>query len=910
MSKVNNKKVIHHIADNTRKASKGRNIVSILAIMLTTLLFTSVFTVGGSIISKQQESTMRQVGGSSHAEYKYLTMDEYETVKSDSELKEVSYRIIVGNVINEKLTKLHTEASYYEDLNAKFSYCYPEYGTMPQKENEIVTSDLVLEALGVPCELGQEVTLIFDIGGKIVEENFVLSGYYRGDTMSNAQIVAVSKAYQEKVTPLKENSVMSDTWMTEEDYTGRIMADFNFKSSLNLEQQLNALLERCGFPETVSSGINWAYLGGEMDLEVILLAAVLLGVILLSGYLIIYNIFYINVFAEIRHYGLLKTIGTTGHQLKKIVRRQAYMLSLVGIPIGLLFGAGVGKIILPVIMGQLNFSGTINTQVELNGWIFAGSAVFSFFTVYISCIKPCRMAAKVTPVEAVKYSEASDNIKKEKFAAETEKEKTAFETGKGIKSGTKAKKNKLIKTGIEKRRETEIVKKRVGKITPETLAFQNVKRSRKKMIIVVVSLSLSLILLNSVYSLIRGFDMEKFASTMAVTDFSVCDATLDNVSVDTGARVIDGVTEEFEAELNRQKGIEEIGNVYLEGNEYSPVFTEEDWAKIEERILDNPVVSEEFGQLFGDAPGTTVEQYLENIRINRDIDGEVYGIGELIMEKLENVEGELDWEKFRTGDYVITTRYESLGESDTVVNYFYPGEKVTVYNADGEAKEYEVMAVADMPYVCGFQVYRSFNCNYILPEEEFLEFMGARRPMRTLFNVNPEYEEEIETWISNYCENINPNLDYTSKATILEEFDSMKQMYGIVGGLLALILALIGILNFINTMVTSVLSRKQELAMMEAVGMTGKQQTRMLVWEGIYYAAFTFVAAILLGGILNAAVVRQIGSAYYFFTWHFTVTPILVCIPAVLAVVILVPAICYRKIQKVSVVERMRTSSE
>ena len=111
------------------------------------------------------------------------------------------------------------------------------------------------------------------------------------------------------------------------------MVDFNFKTSFNLKKQLEELNKRIGFEEK-STGVNWAYLGMKADAETVVLIVVMLGIILVSGYLIIYNIFYINVFGDIRFYGLLKTIGTT-------VRKQANLLSLAGIPIGLILGAVV-----------------------------------------------------------------------------------------------------------------------------------------------------------------------------------------------------------------------------------------------------------------------------------------------------------------------------------------------------------------------------------------------------------------------------------------------------------------------------------------------------------------------------------------------------------------------------------------
>lgn len=870
MHKVKNAKVIRRIADKTRKAGKTRNLIAILAIALTSILFTTVFTVGGSLIEKQQEATMRQVGGSCHAGFKYLTQEEYDIVKQDAALKEISYRIVVGNVVNEELKKLHTELSYYEDQNARASFCYPQVGNMPQKKDEIVASDLVLKALGVPCEIGTKLSLTIDIGGVIREDTFTLSGYFPGDTVSQAQIVAVSKEYANEVAPTPTTSAMGQS-IDSSQYPGRIMADFNFATSMNLEKQTADLISRCGFPEDMDIGINWAYMGGNLDPTTVFLVLILLTVILISGYLIIYNIFYINVFQDIRYYGLLKTIGTTGKQLRKIVRRQAFMLSLYGIPIGLLGGIIIGKLILPVVMGTLNVgSSVINTEVRLNVWIFAGSALFSLITVYISCIKPCRIASKVSPVEAIRFTEGQ-NI--------TDKARTKRKFGRATNNKT--------------------LEKKTHKVSPKEMALQNVKRNKKKVVIVVASLSLALVLLNSIFSLVNSFDMDLFVANMTVSDFSVADATVDNLSVNSDAIVMDGVTVEMEKALQAQKGVEEIGNVYLEQSDLQ--FTEEDFSKIEERILDNPQLRGSLEALFGD----DTDQYIEYLK-NREafISGKTYGIGDMIVKKLENVEGEVDLEKFSTGNYVIVGHWV-LSELENTL-FFEPGETVTLFNANGESREYEILAVADLPYACEFQHYGAIECNYLLPEQEFLDFIGQRQPMRTLFDVEPEHEAAIEQWISDYCENVNSDLAYNSKAQIVREFDAQKNMYAMVGGLLAFILAIIGILNFINTMSTSILSRKQEFAMMEAVGMTGKQLRDMLCYEGTFYALLTGIFSLILGGLLNMTVIRSIGSELFFFRWKFTVMPILICIPILFILVLWIPTVCCKNMRKTSVVERMR----
>lgn len=75
----------------------------------------------------------------------------------------------------------------------------------------------------------------------------------------------------------------------------------------------------------MASNANWAYMSQSASSDpanIIGIGAALL-LILVTGYLIIYNIFQISVIRDIRYYGLLKTIGTTGRQIKKILRRQA-----------------------------------------------------------------------------------------------------------------------------------------------------------------------------------------------------------------------------------------------------------------------------------------------------------------------------------------------------------------------------------------------------------------------------------------------------------------------------------------------------------------------------------------------------------------------------------------------------------
>ena len=102
----------------------------------------------------------------------------------------------------------------------------------------------------------------------------------------------------------------------------------------------------------IESNVNWSYISGSFGSDPVTAAGAVIALLLIifTGYLIIYNIFRISVVKDIRFYGLLKTIGTTGRQIRQIIRRQALVLSCVGIPLGLAVGYVIGCGLVPVVM--------------------------------------------------------------------------------------------------------------------------------------------------------------------------------------------------------------------------------------------------------------------------------------------------------------------------------------------------------------------------------------------------------------------------------------------------------------------------------------------------------------------------------------------------------------------------------
>ena len=178
--------------------------------------------------------------------------------------------------------------------------------------------------------------------------------------------------------------------------------------------------------------------------------------------------------------------------------------------------------------------------------------------------------------------------------------------------------------------------------------------------------------------------------------------------------------------------------------------------------------------------------------------------------------------------------------------------------------------------------------------------------MTYLFNTTDEAEAGMESFLGSYTESVQPLYDYESRASYVAEFEGFRSMFMTMGGALSLIIGLVGVLNFINAVLTGILTRKRELAVLQSVGMTGKQLKIMLVFEGLYYTLLALAASLALTVCLGPLVGNTVGEIFWFFTYRLTVLPIAAILPVFLALGALVPLWTYRAVSKRTIVERLR----
>ena len=172
--KVSNRKCIRRLGFRSMKAARTRNVIAILAIALTTVLFTSLFTIAASINYSFQQENFRQAGGDMHGTIKNLTWEQVEELRDDPLIVESGARMFLGMPEDIPFHKSHVEVSYLESQEAPHYFCVPEVGSLPAEgTNQIATDTHVLSLLGVEPEIGAEVSFSFYIDQSTPDKKLV-----------------------------------------------------------------------------------------------------------------------------------------------------------------------------------------------------------------------------------------------------------------------------------------------------------------------------------------------------------------------------------------------------------------------------------------------------------------------------------------------------------------------------------------------------------------------------------------------------------------------------------------------------------------------------------------------------------------------------------------------------------------
>lgn len=623
-----------------------------------------------------------------------------------------------------------------------------------------------------------------------------------------------------------------------------------------LEEQAVQLLQEEGLRD-ISYTVNYAYHKNGLKYAFQQAAPyyIITLLVIVCGCLMIYSIMRIAVHQNLHFYIQVKTLGVTPRQVSRIIFGQAGLLCILGIPFGWCIGFLLHMLIVPYIV--VGIENPVFYFLEF--WPFAASALLTWVITMTACYLPVRSLGAMLPAEA----------------------------------------SVLVQPVYSERKRGRRIYRRS---TVPGLAWNFVRSHCGRGILAVMSLLLALLMVCSIWIKYHSYDEQLYLEQVMMSDIVVAD----RMAVASYQRYDPrhhGIDEAWIGQLEARDEVLEIGSIR----------TVEEVMQADEQLLE--AVSDFYNstgrlgiprrdEMEGD-PGWT--DALERLEQEKEYTALVVGVSGLTQQLVCNetlvIDGAYDEDLWESGEYVI-----AKGAIDaTEVSAMPAGGKVRI-----RGKEFTVMM--QIPGLSGFPLGNNsqdstLGLGYYLPEHVFEELYPDAGIRQVMINIDIDRQEQFEAYLTAAFEH-EKDIAYILRSDYQRRFRSgrMSSLAAeiIVGG----VLLLIGLLNFTNVLVTGTVVRQRELAVYQSLGMTRGQITRMILMEGLFYAAMT--AGILIPFVTGAmwwGLPALFGASdeSWIMSYHFSLTPLWLTLLAAVLLAALVPLACMLFGDRRSVTESLRS---
>ena len=835
-----------------------RTIFVAVAAVLTSILYMTVISISYCILDSTQLSRMLAAGSDFHA---FVSDTGYslsgETLRREIQnAPEVSEAFLLGM---ERAFSTDTACTYSEnqgmdivftDSEKSLSHLFmtPTEGQFPKSQDEIMLYEGAFSAVSV----GDYVQLTYDCpNGETNEKIYTVSGFY--DCDADRPFPAV--------TLYDKNTVQ------ELDIAVEVM--IRFYSSFGIDRRLEAVTERLGDWELpgvdVDSQINYAYAAADLGEFFrpgnVLLILCVVAVVFFAAFLLIYNIFSISLAQDMRTFGLLRVIGMTHRQMKKLTYAQITLIGCASLPIGLLLGYFIGfRLLSPVFM---SLSGK-TLPYRFSPWIVLISTGLTSFTLFFSALRPLKRIKKMTPVQSVSAEPEEDCNRK------------------------------------DRRREIPA--------SPRSLALAGIRRSRGRMLITSLSAMVSVLLFVIVGGLVDGYVGSTFDRLGRFDiDLSLVCQVDDVVGISDVPPSFQSTS--FRAAIEPDV-IEKLASSDAVKEMYLLRFE-----RISAEI--SPLLEEKIRAYLAQQEDVFVQQEYQDILDIGVINSVVLGIPDelcqyIVVSKEMGKPVYCNEEELRGGGHVLCISTADNGLSFGTMQLF-TGD---ILSSDALGMNYEVIA-AELPYgiytalgeICSYTYIPAWDeALFLLPMSVFEKEFHDAPVFTVLANAKESMEETLREEVQEYTDGRGMDISGISyfyrtagKLNELAELRVRLAAIRLTGYSLCGIIFLIGLLNMVNSALTSMVLRRREFAMLETVGMTRAQLRKMLLYENSVGGVFG-LASFVVGSVLSGAMLTQ--------AFGVDVAPI--SFPAIVILLFLFAAggvtaeLSYRILTKTSLTERVR----
>lgn len=394
---------------------KSKNILIGIAIILTTLLLFVIPSIGKDMV-EVNFAVINKIYPTWHALYRNVDESTVMKLAAHHDVKTYGLRSDAGymNLEDATVSMMYMDRTGMELYKVKL-----KEGQLPQKENDIVVSKGILEALGQNGKIGDTITVPYQILKDdgldyTKEKEFRICGFLADNESSKEQkqyTSLVSEAFLKAEIPVEQ--VKYRFLLQVNGQKGNTTADYT--------ETIQNIARQFGISED-DMNINKEYLAANyVDPTTIPVIVGIMLIVVLAGIITIYSVYYVSMNQRVREFGKLKAIGATKRQLRQIVLREGMGVALFAIPIGLLIGTVAVKVVLLQFVEHAKDSNVLITEaykVVAKGevqlyywWIYLLAIAVTLCTVYLSLMKPMRMAAKVSEIEAMRYQGGSKRQK-------------------------------------------------------------------------------------------------------------------------------------------------------------------------------------------------------------------------------------------------------------------------------------------------------------------------------------------------------------------------------------------------------------------------------------------------------------------------------------------------------------------
>ncbi len=830
--------IFHRVTLQSLKKNRTRTVVTIIGIMLSTALICAVTTSVASFLNYAKESAI-YFSGSWHGSCLSTTYAEYEEIRSADKVKSAVYGGYCGYAALENCDNEYKPYLYLMYADKAFADTLSVHlisGEYPDAPDEILLPEHLAENGGVHYELGDTITL--DIGDRMLEGYPCYQSrpnyFYEYDpqngenTVLNGEILEIRETASFTVAGFYERPEFEE--YTAPGYTALLLppaqmpADsvcdvyFTMKNASDIYDFMEdqGLSGATNYDLLLFSGVS-KY--DSFHAMVFSLTAIVIGLIMFGSISLIYNAFAISVSERTKQFGLLSSIGATRKQLRHMVLFEAFTVSAIGIPLGILLGiAGIG-ITLQLIGDR--FTSLSNIPIPMRVCVSPAAiliaCIVAIVTVLLSAWIPSRRATKVSAVEAIRQSM-------------------------DIKG-----KNKPIRT-------PKLIVKLFG--LPGMLAHKHFKRSKKKYRATIVSLFMSIVL---------------FVSASSFTSYltNSVEGSFSTYGFDLEYDILD---EEF-GSMDRDSLLTLIENEEtVEKAAYARILSR--WCSISAAYLSEQVQDKE-KEYLGFYETESGETYA-------DIHARMYFVDDVTFRELLRAEG-LREEDYMNPEAPLALVYDKTTGFDTEAEKYrtieiLSGDSCTLVN--NEYREYEgyflsnIEDEADGSFLCIYENIEDPMDTFTIPEEEakvtYALHTGKRLEkapyfvaytMHTAliypyslyetmdaalsFNSNPcsyhittdDHAECYEALKKTLDDNGMPYKSLYNYAEGVEETRNVILIVKVFSYGFIVLISLIAAANVFNTISTNLHLRRREFAMLRSIGMTDRAFRGMMNFECLLYGS-------------------------------------------------------------------------